>query len=88
MAKAAAKSVRQSSPKPVYVLVGHDAYLLDAARQRVLTAALDKADPQTCLGQHDGDAELAAVLDELRTLPLLGSRRVVIVNPADEFVSA
>jgi DNA polymerase-3 subunit delta len=74
--------------KPIYVLVGQDAYLLDAARHEVLSAALGKADPQVCLGQYDSAVELVVVLDELRTLPFMGSRRVVIVNPADGFVAA
>ncbi len=87
MAKEAVKPVRPSSPKPVYVLVGQDAYLLDEARRQVLSAALGKADPQVCLGQYDSEVELATVLDELRTLPFLGSRRVVLIHPADEFVS-
>ena len=74
--------------KPIVVLVGQDAYLLDAARREVVAAALGEADPQTCLAQYDSTVELTAVLDELRTLPFLGSRRVVLISPADEFVSS
>jgi DNA polymerase III delta subunit len=33
------------------------------------------------------DAELAEVLDEVRTFSLLGGRRIVVVSGADPFVS-
>jgi DNA polymerase III subunit delta len=74
--------------KPVYVLHGSDAFLQDQHRAEITAAVLGQADPQTCLSRHDGDANLAAVLDDLRTLPFLGDRRLVIVDDADPFVSA
>ncbi len=40
-----------------------------------------------CLAEYDGPtADLATVLDDVRTLPFLGPRRVVIVREADRFV--
>ena len=86
--KDSAKPARPGSLKPVIVLVGEDAYLLDAARREVIAHAAGEADPQTCLGQYDSTVELTAVLDELRTLPFLAARRIVLISPADEFVSA
>ena len=73
--------------KPVCVLVGQDTYLLDEARRRIVSAVLGEADPQTCLAQYDSSVELATVLDELRTVPFLASRRDVLIGPADDFVS-
>jgi len=73
--------------KPIYVFKGGDAYLLDAARRQVISAVIGEADPQVCVSQYDSEAELTAVLDELRTLPFLAKRRMVIISPADEFVS-
>lgn len=73
--------------KPVYVLHGGDAFLLDRERRRIVDRAVGQADPQTCVSVFDGDAELATVLDELRTLPFLAPRRVVIVRDADGFVT-
>lgn len=73
--------------KPVYVLHGGDAFLRDHYRAEVTAAVLDQADPQTCLARYDDGAELAAVLDDLRTLPFLGDRRLVVVEDADAFVS-
>ena len=74
--------------KCVYVLHGDDAHLRDEARQAILSTVLGDADPQTCVTSFDAEAELADVLDELRTVPLLGGHRVVIVRDADAFISA
>lgn len=75
-------------PKPVYVIYGPDEFLRDQHRLAVTQAALGEADPQLCVSRYDDGAELAAVLDDLRTLPFLGDRRIVIVDPADSFVSS
>jgi len=74
--------------KPVYVLYGSDEYLLDAHRREIVARAVGEADPQTCVSVLDASAELADVLDELRTAPFLAPRRVVIIRAADAFVSA
>ncbi|MCK4601836.1 MAG: DNA polymerase III subunit delta [Phycisphaerae bacterium] len=74
--------------KPVYVLYGDDAYLLDQHRREIIARIIGQADPQICVGTFEPTAELAEVLDELRTLPLLAERRVVIVRDADAFVTA
>ncbi|MBN1553423.1 MAG: DNA polymerase III subunit delta [Phycisphaerae bacterium] len=79
-----------SSPsvKPIHVLHGKDAHLRDAARRDVIARAVGDADPQVCVSSFDATAELADVLDELRTLPFLAPHRVVIVRDAESFVSA
>ena len=77
-----------SSTKSVYVLHGADAFLRDAYRKEIVDAAVAGADPQTCVTSFDATAELADVLDELRTLPFLAPHRVVIVRDADAFISA
>jgi len=76
------------APKPIYVLHGDDAYLLDARRREIVDRVVGEADPQLCVSAFDGSAELADVLDELRTLPFLAPRRLAIVRDADAFVSA
>ena len=73
--------------KPVYVLHGEDAFLRDVHRQEIIQLAIGDADTQMCLRTFDATAELADVLDELRTLPFLAPRRVVVVLDADAFVS-
>ena len=74
--------------KPVYVLHGADAFLLDSHRSDIVATVVGDADPQTSVANYDGSAELADVLDDLRTLPFLAPRRVVIIRDADAFVSA
>ena len=74
--------------KPVYVLHGDDAFLLDAYRQEIIHTVLADADPQLCVASFDAEAQLADVLDELRTLPFLAPSRVVIVRDADAFITA
>ena len=75
--------------KPVYVLRGDDAFLQDVRRREVLQIVVGEADPQTCVtALEGGSAELADVLDELRTIPFLAPRRLVILREADAFVSA
>ena len=74
--------------KPVFVLHGDDAFLQDAYRKEIIACAIGQADRQTCVASFDQTAELADVLDELRTLPFLAPRRVVIITNAEAFVSA
>jgi len=76
------------STKPVYVLRGDDAFLLDAYRREIISAVLGDADPQVCVTAFDAETPLADVLDELRTLPFLAPCRVVILRDADAFVTA
>jgi DNA polymerase III subunit delta len=73
--------------KPVYVLQGNDSFLRDAAREEIVSQIIGQSDPQVAISQFDADAELAAVLDELRTTPFLAPRRAVIVRDADAFIA-
>ncbi len=77
----------ESSPKCVYVVFGSDAFLRDGYRRQVIEQVLGDADPQLCISRFEADAELADVLDDLRTLPFLAPRRLVIVDDADEFIT-
>jgi len=71
----------------VYVLHGTDAYRQAEHRREIVSRAVGDADPQLCVSTFDDTAELADVLDELRTPSLLGPRRVAIVQDADAFVT-
>lgn len=76
-----------SAVYPVYVVATAERLLRDTALDDILSALGEDMDT---LGptRVDGDrAELAEVLDELRTLSLLGGRRVVVVDDADAFIS-
>ncbi len=73
--------------KPVvYALVGADPFLRGQALRQLLGVITDGAG-ETSPARFDGArAELAEVLDEVRTPSLLGERRIGIVQDADEFI--
>ncbi len=70
--------------KPVYALVGEDAFLqLEELSELVRTAPAD-----TLRLDIDGEAaQLADVLDELRSFAMFGGGKIVVVREGDDFVS-
>ena len=77
-----------ASIKPVYTVAGETGRLRDAQLAQVREQVLAGADWAMCLREFDGlQTNIADVLDELRTLPFLGSRRLVEIHEAEEFVS-
>jgi DNA polymerase-3 subunit delta len=79
---------QQPALHQVYAVFGDEAFLKRQAVGHVVARALGD-DPES-MGptRLNGDsAELADALDELGTLSLLGGRRVVIVDPADQFIT-
>lgn len=71
----------------VYALIGADRFLRGeavAGLVRRLTAGGDPIVPVTLAG---GDVDLATVLDEVRTPSLLGERRLVLLDDADELIA-
>ncbi|MCP4250883.1 MAG: DNA polymerase III subunit delta [bacterium] len=82
--------MNQAAPNiaPVCALYGDEAFLKQAALTRIVNAALDAEPGSMGPTRIDGEtAELADAMDELRTLGLLGGRRLVIVDPADAFIT-
>jgi DNA polymerase-3 subunit delta len=76
------------SAPPVCAVVGADPFLRNEALARLISALrgeMDELGPSRCDGSQ---ASAADVLDEVRTPSLLGDRRVVIVEDADDFISA
>ena len=70
--------------KPVYALVGGDAFV-QLQKLHAILAELPADAQRTDL---DGErAELADVLDELRSFAMFGAGKVVVVRNADEFLS-
>ncbi len=80
--------VPQPAVKPVYALVGDEAYLRAETIDVVLRAALGREQDLDAYRVSGESAGLADVLDELRTLPFLTRRRIVVVDAADKFVTA
>ena len=84
-----AKRKAHGEPLPIYVLRGSDPYLLDKGRHIVRERAIGQAEPGMALLELDGaDAQLADVLDALRTMPFLAPRRLVSIRNADAFFAA
>lgn len=72
----------------IYVIAGKDESLVGARAQELVDSLLDPQQRMTALLSVDGDeAVVSEVLDELRTLPFLADKRVVLVKKADGFVS-
>src|SRR4051794_10641642 len=71
-------------PKPVHALVGADSFIqLEKLHDllRELPSDVQRVD-------FNGEtAELADVLDELRSFAMFGGEKLVVVRDADEFVS-
>ncbi len=72
----------------IYVIAGKDESLIGARAQELVDELLDPQQRMTALLSVDGDeAVISEVLDELRTVPFLADKRVVLVKKADGFVS-
>jgi len=70
--------------KPIYALVGADSFL----QTEKLAEILGQFGQDIHRADFDGpSAELADVLDELRSFAMFGGSKVVVVRDADEFVS-
>jgi DNA polymerase-3 subunit delta len=74
--------------RPVYVIHGDDPYLIresmGAVARRLFPGEENDAAVTRFLG---ASTPLSSVLDELRTLPFFSSRRLVVVDDADPFVT-
>ncbi len=75
--------------KSIYVICGSDPGLVGRRYQELIDELLDPDQRVLALFSVDGkDATASQVLDEVRTLPLLTQRKVVVVRDASGFVSA
>lgn len=82
------KTKHKSEHAPIYVLHGKDESLVGAEAQSLLDDLIEPAQRITGLLDVNGpDVSLPEVLDELRTLPFLAERRVVVIRKADDFIS-
>src|SRR6478609_8917102 len=70
--------------KPVYALVGSDPFL----QLQKLSELLAQLPPDIQRADFEGErAELADVLDELRSFAMFGGGKLVTVRNADEFLT-
>ncbi|NOT02616.1 MAG: DNA polymerase III subunit delta [Phycisphaerales bacterium] len=74
--------------KPICVIHGKNAFTHREALARIIDRELDGGDPALNMVRVNGDgASCSDVLDDVRTMCMLGGRRVVVVEDADDFVS-
>lgn len=71
----------------IFVVFGKHRQAVAEQIEAITDRVLGSSDRQVSLTVFDGDrAELADVLDALRTLPFLSERRLIIVRDADDFI--
>lgn len=78
----------QPSFSPVYLVGGSDAFLVSRQTEQLMDRLLPFEQRQTALWVPSPDdlPEAAEIFDELRTLPFLADRRVVLIKEADGFL--
>jgi len=80
---------KKTEPKAILVVAGKDAALVKRRVGECVDALLSPDERAMALLSLTGkEAQIAQVLDELRTLPFLAERRVVVIQDADPFVTA
>ena len=78
----------RNAPELIYVIAGKDESLVGAQRGKLLDELLEPSQRDTGLfDTESGSVTVSEVLDNLRTLPFLTDKRVVLVRDADDFVS-
>lgn len=74
--------------EPIYVIAGKEQSLVEAECEKLLEKLLEPGQRATGLLNADPEEVSASeILDELRTLPFLTAKRVVLLKGADDFVS-
>jgi DNA polymerase-3 subunit delta len=83
--------LRAPSPgaiRPICVVYGDDAYLVEESISAVGRAVFPDQDGEAAISRFPGaTTALATVLDEVRTLPFFSQKRLVIVDDAEAFVT-
>jgi DNA polymerase-3 subunit delta len=85
----AKKAKQPDQPCGFYVIFGEDPFLVSKECEKLVDSLLD--DEQRAMALYEARAEnaqIADVLDELRTLPFLAPKRVVLIKGAEPFVKA
>jgi DNA polymerase-3 subunit delta len=78
----------RAKPQPLYVVHGDEPFLQRQVLIALRRLVLGPDDDGFGVSSHAGEkAKWAEVVDDLRTLPMLSPRRLVVVEQADPFVS-
>ncbi|MBW8000878.1 MAG: DNA polymerase III subunit delta [Planctomycetes bacterium] len=85
---AATKAKAKIEEHPIYVIAGKDNSLVNSQCDKLLDQIIAPEQRQMCLFNPDaGQVSISQVLDELRTLPFLTDKRVVLIRSADKFIT-
>ncbi|MFZ9012037.1 MAG: DNA polymerase III subunit delta, partial [Anaerohalosphaeraceae bacterium] len=80
---------QQHKPLGFYVIVGEDPFLVSRESEKRVDAILGTEDRSMALYEPRAtEAQVSDILDELRTLPFLASKRIVLIKDAEPFVRA
>jgi DNA polymerase-3 subunit delta len=83
----AAKQTKTESAGGLLVICGEDGFLVSKECEKQVDALLKDDERGMALYEPRADeAKIADVLDELRTLPFLAKRRVVLIKDAEPFI--
>lgn len=78
----------KTKPRPIYVLHGDEHFLKRRVVAALRALVLGPNDDGFGITNHDGEkANWAEIHDELETLPFLSSRRLVVIDRAEPFVT-
>lgn len=85
---ASAGTKKSDTKRCIYVIAGKETSLVNSECDKLLDKLIAPAERTTGLLNVDADNITAAeVMDELRTLPFLTGRRIVVLKNADKFIS-
>lgn len=86
---AAARTTKSETKRYIYVIAGKETTLVDAECDQLIDRLVGPEERATgLLNVEAGSMSITEVMDELRTLPFLTSRRVVVLKNADKFITA
>ena len=79
--------LEQGDIRPFYALVGEEPFFRDEALAALRKAVLAGADPDSASVEFaPQNADVRVVLDELRTKPFLGKRKLALIRDAETFL--
>jgi DNA polymerase-3 subunit delta len=82
------KGEHKKKHEPIYIIVGEEKSIVDTECEKLLETLLEPQQRATGLfNANPAEVSAIEVLDELRTLPFLTKRRIVLIKGADKFVS-
>ncbi|MFO0936970.1 MAG: DNA polymerase III subunit delta [Gemmataceae bacterium] len=78
----------KSKRQPIIVLSGDEEFLKKQCKDTIRDNVLGDVDPEFALSTYNGDKlEFSTIRNELDTMPFLAPCRLVLIEPADKFVT-